>query len=64
MKFFHILAFATLLVGLSHCDSVDCSQIQGSPIGRIASCTSAHPFPLKVTSTVTLTMSYAFENWS
>ena len=60
MKILHLIALSAVLISFCYSDPVNCSQIQGSPIGKIASCTSQHPFPLKVTSTVTLTMSYAW----
>lgn len=43
-------------------DPVDCVKVQPSKtMGIVSGCTSLHPFPLKVSSTVTITSLSAYD---
>ena len=59
MKILQILLIAIVLVACN-CDPVDCVEVQNSVRGYYSSCTSTHPWPLKVMTTVKLMQNYTF----
>jgi hypothetical protein len=59
MKILQILLIAAALVACS-CDPVSCVEVQNSVRGYYTSCTTTHPWPLKVSTTIKLMQNYTF----